>query len=156
MTLQDLNIHFGLSVERLENTRNSAGCYTKNVVYISNSLEKFLGIQPSRPNNFGNFLFPNVMSLVGSNLESVCIAHEFGHAIEDNFRHDSDFKQVREICNDLAPKCISVYSGSRHPLSTYSEAFAEVFALYIVKPELLHSMSEELFSSMNDFYISFL
>lgn len=158
MTLLDLNTHFGLNVETKVNTRNSAGCYISNVVYISNDLERFVGVQSTRPNNFGNCLYPNVMSLVGGNLESVCLAHEFGHAIQNNFRWDSDFREVRDLCDKIAPKCISVYSGLglSNPMASYSEAFAEVFALFIVKPELLHSMSEELFHKMNDFYISFL
>lgn len=158
MTLDTLNTHFGLTVEKQVSTRNSAGYYMNNVIYISNELEKFVGYQSDRPNNFGAKLYPNVMSLVGGNLETTCLTHEFGHAIQDNFRWDNDFREVRDLCDEIAPKYISVYSGSglKNPMVSYSEAFAEVFALYIVKPELLHSMSEELFHKMNDFYISFL
>jgi len=108
MTLQELNSTFGLTVEIAESVKNTAGYYTKNVIYISNDLERFIGIQPSRPNNFGSYLFPNVMSLIKGDLRSTCIAHEFGHAIEDSFRDDSDFRDLRSVCDRLAPRYISI------------------------------------------------
>ena len=157
--LQDLNNHFSLNISLEHKEMKVAGQYNNSVVYInSNMLVPFSkGIKPSRPNNFGVALFPNSLSLLScGNLFNIALAHEYGHAIEDAFRNDADFKKAKEIAEDLAPKYLTVYAGNKNILSCYSEAFAEAFAVYMNAPEVLFSISTDLFHVMNDFYISFI
>ncbi len=94
-----------------------------------------------------------------SQLLNMAICHEIGHLIEDVYRQDIIFRNCRSICDKLAPMYVSVYSGSKGSipaLCLHSEAFAETFALYMILPDVLHSLNEDLYHAMNDFYISFL
>lgn len=156
--LLELNETFGLNIliERCE--RNVAGQYDKGVMYINDNLKPFAkGVKAQRPNNYGACLFPNSLSLLSeSNLRNVAIAHEFGHAIEDAYRSDKAFRAVREVAERLAPKYLTVYSNRVGCLNTYSEAFAEAFAVYFISPSTLHAMSEELYNAVNDFYVYFI
>ena len=158
MMLHDLNNHFSLNISLEVKTLNVAGQYNKATIFINQDLVPFSkGIKPTRPNNFGVALFPNSLSLLSSgNLFNIALAHEYGHALQDAFRQDADFKKACEIADDLAPKFLTVYAGNKHVLSTYSEAFAEAFAVYVNAPEVLFSTSIELFHAINDFYVSFL
>jgi hypothetical protein len=158
MILAELNTTFNLNIKKDVNKRSSAGSYNNNTVFISSIevLKSKCGVQSNRENKYGQKLYPNTISFASDDLESITIAHEFGHAIEDNYRNDEMFISCRNICDDLAPKYISLYSGKDSPLSIYSEAFAETFCLYIINPSKLHQINTELFSAINELYASFL